>query len=466
MKFNRNVSFSSTATEKIQVIPEEDPKVTVLRKIGDKKIDYYRKRMIEISEWICANPESGFLEFKASKMLTDELKKYGFEIEMGVPNLTESINTLKILGGLPASYDGPSGLPTAFRAKYKGKTETPVIGFLVEYDALRSDPPFHGCQHNQQGPAGIGSAVALAQIMEENNVPGSIWLFGTPAEEVSPPSKYLMHKAEYFNGVDFFIRSHGTYDKTERVPGGYSHRHIRQMWYTFHGKPAHAQSPWEGVSALDAAILFFNGINMLKERSEPQFRFHGIISNGSLAPNVIPEIATVLYWVRYLKDETILGNVSPKKSAEMIDTKVEQLNNIALSAALATDCTVDIKLCGTMVPSISVASLNDIAFQYAVDYGARNITETKIPGSYEETGFVSIDIPGVQVKYNFEGVSQEPVAGHSYDYLNMGISEAGHNSLVLTAKVMQAIGLRLAMDEEMRKCVLKEHLMWKAKYNE
>ena len=472
MKLNKNAS--AAVIGKIRVISEEDPKIAALREIADKKTDDYSARMIEMSDWICANPETGFLEFKANKMITDELKKYGFEVEIGVPNLVENIDVLKTLGGLPSSYDGPPGIPTAFRAKYKGKTEAPVIGFMVEYDALRSDPPFHGCQHNMQGPTGLGAAIALAQTMEENNIPGSVWVFGTPAEEVGPESKALMHKAGYFDGVDFFIRSHGTKEKSERAPSGWGSMSVRQMHYTFHGKVCHAVFPWQGKSALEAGILFFNGVNSLRHLSEPQFRFHGIFSNGGVAPNVIPDLITVPFWVRYVIDETKLGNVSPRIAGEMIDAKVEQINNIARSAALATNCTVDIVMYGTAVPCISVGLLNDIAFQYALDYGAQNISEIKTLNkdvgvspsylSYEETGLVSLDIPGVMVRFNFPGVPQDSFLPHSYESLKIGISEAGHNSLVLTAKTMQAVGLRLAMDKEIRKRVVEEYVRVKEKY--
>ena len=95
--------------EKIQVIPQESSEITILREIADKKIDAYSKRMIEMSNWIAKNPETGFLEFKASKLLTEELKKNRFEIEMGVPGLIENIDDLKIIGGLSPGYDGQSG---------------------------------------------------------------------------------------------------------------------------------------------------------------------------------------------------------------------------------------------------------------------------------------------------------------------------------------------------------------------
>ena len=151
--------------EKPQVIPKETRKITGLRKAVDAKIDALGPRMFEINDWICHNPEPGFLEFKAAKMLTEELKKHGFTVEMGVPDLDPNFDKLKLVGGFPSDYSGPLGLPTAFKAKYKDKEEHPIIGFAVEYDALRGNPPFHGCQHNMQGPTGIAAAIALAKVL-------------------------------------------------------------------------------------------------------------------------------------------------------------------------------------------------------------------------------------------------------------------------------------------------------------
>jgi metal-dependent amidase/aminoacylase/carboxypeptidase family protein len=184
------VSFSWGAT--VQVVPPEPSNITAVKKATDAKIDAYSGKMVEMNDWMYKNPEPGFLEFKAAELLTGELKKNGFEVEMGVPGLDPKFDSFKIIGGLDPGYKGSKGLPTAFKAKYKGKAERPVIGFLVEYDALRDNPPFHGCQHNQQGPAGLGAAIALARVMEENKIPGSIWVIGTPAEEVGPPSKSAM----------------------------------------------------------------------------------------------------------------------------------------------------------------------------------------------------------------------------------------------------------------------------------
>jgi len=458
-----SVLAADLSEKKPRVIPKETRKITALRKAIDAEIDGLSARMIEMNDWMYNNPETGFMEFKASAMLVGELKKHGFEVEMGVPGLGSDFNRLKVVGGFPADYSGPPGIPTAFKAKYKGRTEHPVIGIAVEYDALRGNPPFHGCQHNMQGPTGLGAAIALAKVMEENNIPGSVWVIGTPAEEVGPPTKAAMAKTGYFDGIDFMLRSHGTARETLRFPGGFAARHIRQQKYTFHGKSAHAQWAWQGVSALDAVFLLFHSVDMIREHSEPQFRFHGIVSDGGVAPNIVPQMASATIWIRHLMDETPVGSMSPRKARDMIEKKVEELDNMAKAAALATGTKVDIDHYGEYNPGIAVAVLNDVVFQYAVDYGGVNIGERVVPRHWEETGFGTLVVPGAHVSIGTEGIPE--VAGHSQENADITVSPEGHKSLILTAKVMGATALRLVMDQKLRDKAKTEHVMWVDKYN-
>ncbi len=458
------VFLSASSKEKIQVITPESPRITELRKAVDTKIDSLSVRMIEISDWMYHHPEPGFLEFKASSMLIKELENHGFTVETGVPDLEPDFDRLKVVGGLHSDYDGPPGIPTSFKAKYKGKSDHPVIGIAVEYDALRGNPPFHGCQHNMQGPVGIGAAIALAKVMEEKNIQGSVWVVGCPAEEVGPPTKAVMAKSGYFEGIDYMMRSHGTSRETLRYPGGFSARHIRQMKYTFHGQSAHAQRPWQGKSALDAVLLLFHAIDMIREHSEPQFRFHGIVSDGGAAPNIVPDLASALVWIRHLIDETPLGSLTPRQAREKVNKKVEALDKMAEAAALATGTEVDIAHYGEYNPGIAVGVLNDMTFQYAVEYGGNNIGERAVPRHWEETGFGTLVVPGVHISIGTEGIPEVP--GHSQENADITISEAGHGSLVLTSKVMAAVGLRLVMDAELRKKTKQEHQKWLKKYNQ
>jgi amidohydrolase len=454
---------AAVVREKPQVLPRESAQVTKLREQLDRDIDGLSARLFEINDWMYHNPEPGFLEFEASAKLVEELEKHGFVTEWGVPDLPEDFDRLKVIGGLPEGYDGPSGLPTAFKAKFKGRSESPVIAMAVEYDALRGEPCFHGCQHNMQGPTGIGAAIALARVMEKSNINGSVWVIGTPAEEVGPPAKAAMAQAGYFEGVDFIFRSHGVSRDTLRFPGGFSARHIRQMKYTFHGRSAHAQNPWQGRSALDAVLLLFHAMDMMREHSEPQFRFHGIVSDGGAAPNIVPAEASATMWIRHLIDETPTGAMSPKQAGEKIAQKVEALDKMAQGAALATETTVDIDHYGEYNPGISVGILNDIVFQYAVDYGGVNIGERKVPRHWEETGFATLIVPGAWVGIGTDDIPE--AAGHSQESADITVSEAGHRSLLMTTKVMAAAGLRLLLDQELRNKAKAEHADWLEKYH-
>jgi metal-dependent amidase/aminoacylase/carboxypeptidase family protein len=312
---------------------------------------------------------------------------------------------------------------------------------------------------------GVGAAVALAELMEEKGIRGSIWVIGTPAEEVGPPTKVAMAKTGYLNGVDFAMMSSGkaSENRTLRYPGGFTNRHMEQLKYTFHGASAHAQFPWKGASAVDAVMLLFHALEIMREHSEPQFRLHGYVSNGGTAPNMVPELASATIWVRHLIDETQVGSVSVKKARQMIEAKVAQVGNAARGAALATGTTVDMEDYGSSRPGISVGAFNDLRYDYAVEYGGVNLEEETIPEEWEETGYLSALVPGVNIRMGYEGIV--PAAEHSHENADLTISPAGHGLLVTAAKITAAVALRLAMDTEVREKIKAEHVMWVKKCN-
>jgi amidohydrolase len=451
-------------------ISGEPEDVVSARAVLERHLSEISKEMCALSDWLYWHPEPSFEEFQAVEQLTGVLKKYGFETETGVPGLEKvwpEYDRLKYVGGLPKSYDGPPYLPTAFRAKYKGKNEHPVIAAVVEYDALRGNPVFHGCQHNMQGPIGIGACIAIAKTLEELELPGSVWVIGAPAEEVGPPAKAAMAKAGYIDGIDFAMRSHSVElrNETVRNPGGFTARHIEMTKFTFRGKSAHAQEPWTGVSALDAVLLLIHGLEMLREHSEPQFRFHWTITEGGVAPNIIPETASVNIWVRHLTDKTRVGNVSPRRAKEMISAKVAQLDRLAKGIADGTGTEVEIDHYGSYMPAVSVGAMNDLMFDYGIAYGGVNPTEAQVPRHWEESGLMSLKVPGVTVGVGTPGLTVAP-AEHSQENADLTITEEGHRCLVLTMKVMAATGLRIMMDPIIQNKIKEEHSMLVRKYNE
>jgi metal-dependent amidase/aminoacylase/carboxypeptidase family protein len=182
-----------------------------------------------------------------------------------------------------------------------------------------------------------------------------------------------------------------------------------------------------------------------------------------VAPNIVPETASATIWIRHIIDQTPVGSMSPKKSGQMINDKMAELDNMAKGAALATGTTVDIDHYGEYVPGISVGTMNDLAFQYAVDYGGVKTGARAVPNDWEETGFGTLAVPGVQISIGTEGLPEVP--GHSQQNADISISPEGHRSLILTSKVMAAVGLRLVMDPDLRQKAKSEHIRLVEEYN-
>lgn len=59
-------------------------------------------------------------------------------------------------------------------------------------------------------------------------------------------------------------------------------------------------------SALDATVLAYNSINMLRKQMKPNWRVHGIISDGSTQSSIIPKQAKLEFWGRTVKNKELL----------------------------------------------------------------------------------------------------------------------------------------------------------------
>ena len=104
----------------------------------------------------------------------------------------------------------------------------------------------------------------------------------------------------------------------------------RQLRVTYHGVAAHASaSPFMGRNALDAVALNYQAVAMLRQHIPPSDRVHGVVLEGGTRPSVVPERATVEYYVR---------SASPTTLKDLS----ERLADIAQGAALATGTTAEL----------------------------------------------------------------------------------------------------------------------------
>jgi amidohydrolase len=377
--------------------------------------------MQNLSDHLGRNPEVGFEEYKSVDTLTAVLGTFGFAVEKEV-----------------------AGLETAFVGNWNSPAGTagPTLGVIVEYDALRSThEPFHGCQHNGQGPTGFAAAIALTEYMAQQRLPGRVRVYGTPAEEVSPPPKEIMWKAGIFEGTDILVRSHGSSETSRGKAGfGVCCLNIDEIRYIFAGRASHQRASWFGRNALTAVVRFYSAVDGLRPTFRPEASIQGVIPEGGIAPNVVPDRAVADYSIRY-PDEVYLEHIT-KMMAEA-----------AQGAALATGTEVELDLYGRYRDGITLGTLEELYFAYAQELGAPEINPVvQRPAGYEETGWVSRDVPGVGIS-----VFSSPAAGHSYARFEDSMKPVGHTGFLYDGKVMAAVLYHFLTDEDFRSAVQEEH---------
>jgi amidohydrolase len=260
-----------------------------------------------------------------------------------------------------------ANLPTAFVARHPAAGEGPVIAIVAEYDALPEIG--HACGHNLIAMIAIGAALALARYKAQ--LPGRLIVLGGPAEEGGGGKQFLVD-AGYLKGVDAAMMVHpSSYTVVER--GALARAEID---ISFEGKPAHASShPDKGINALDAVIQTFNGINALRQHIRDGARIHGIITNGGLKPNIVPEKAAALFYVRD-EDNAYCTEL------------VEKLHRCAQGAALATGATLTFQKIGVDYMTMNTNTAIAQAF-------ARHIESLGYPIEKPEPGLGSTDMGNI-----------------------------------------------------------------------
>jgi len=312
--------------------------VSAQKKYSKKQIEKLKN---EASEIVTANAkqtqvmidkifsfaELGFQEFESSKYLSNILIENGFEI-------TESV----------------SGIPTAWFAKWSnGEGPTIALGSDVDcipkasqypgvayHKPMVEGAPGHGEGHNSGVPLNITAALAVKQIMERENIGGTLILWPGIAEELVAAKAWYARDG-MFDDIDMCIFTHVSSNLSVSY-GQAAGTGLISVEYTFEGEAAHgAGAPWRGRSALDAVELMNVGWNYKREHLHPLKRSHSIITDGGDQPNVVPSKASIWY---YFRDVTYEGIMDMYADA----------NNIAKGAALMTDTEMTSRILGTAWP--------------------------------------------------------------------------------------------------------------------
>lgn len=359
-------------------------------------IDQIKPRYLDMADEIFDNPELGKQEFKTSKLLIDDLREMGFDVEVGI-----------------------AGLETAFKATYRRGQGGPNIGFLIEMDALEGIG--HACAHHMQGPSILMAMSAIINNFEGDNF--QLTVYGTPAEETAH-GKIIMLKEGYMKELDVALMMHGSPTTTADVKS----MAMTTAFITFHGKASHAAiKPEEGRSALDAMVLSFTGVEFLREHVREDTRMHYSILEGTGAANVVPAKCRAKFYVR-------------SYSREYLNEVEKRFENIIKGAALMTDTTYDFQWGDRLNNKIPVLKLNEVLMEKAEEASAPQISGPRKKTGSTDLSNVMYEIPGSCIRVAFVPVG---TASHSQAFIDCGKTKEAHVAIEMGAKVLAASAVKL-----------------------
>ena len=428
-----------------------------MHEVMQRWFDRHAAELVQVSRTLWERPEASEQEHFACRTLSGLMAEHGFTV-----------------AALP-----PAGLDTAFEASWG--SGAPHIGFLAEYDALpglsqetspRPEPipgqAFgHGCGHNLLGTGAAGAAIALRAVMEAEGLPGTVYLYGCPSEEVMM-GKIIMTQAHVFDHLDAAISWHpGDRNRASEE----SYQAMLSMEYHFTGKASHASmAPQEGLSALDAGELLDVGVTYLREHVPPGGQIHYVILNGGEKPNIVPEKASVWQFIR-------------ANTAADLRRIAARMDDIAAGAALMTGTSYTKKIVTGCNETKIVPPLVDVMHQVMTqevmppvwspeeEAFSRRLLESlelRVPehplhGGVSAPKGETIDILGssdlsdvsyvVPTCMLFSACYPMGTPNHTWAVTACAGHSIGQKGMLYAARVMAAIGLRLTRDPVLRQAV-------------
>jgi len=412
----------------------------------DEWLDQTRARWAAVAQKIWETPELALDEKRSSAVLAAELEKEGFRITWGS-------------GGQATAFAATAG---------SGK---PVVALLAEYDALPGlsqaagkakkealveNGPGHGCGHNLLGTAAVAAAIAANRARIEQKLPGTIQLFGTPAEE-QLYGKTFMVRDGVFKDTDVVLSWH---PGLQNLVNNRTRLAATAVDVEFFGRTAHAAaSPWLGRSSLDALVLFDHAMALMREHIKPTARIHRMVSKGGVAANIIPDYAKGQYWLRDADGESVkemLGRM--RKAAEGAGLATETRSQVTLLFSVrdpvpndTLDKVFQKELERVGPPAFDAA---DIEFARAVqkELGSEpaGLATTVLPYRERNGGTASSDIAEVSAVAPLAelGVAALPLGapGHSWAQTVCAAHPIGHKAMMVAAKVLAASAVDLLKD--------------------
>ena len=268
------------------------------------------KVMPQVIEWrrfIHQHPELSNREFNTSKLVAEQLRKFGgIEVRTGIAK-TGVVGVLK--GALPG----------------------PVIGLRADMDALpvteRTDVPFkstvtseyngqtvgvmHACGHDSHVAMLLGTAQVLSSMKDK--IKGTVVFIFQPSEEGAPVGETggaidMVKEGVMDNPkIDAVF---GIHINAQKEIGTITYKSGAFMaasdWFTIKvkGKQTHGSQPWMGIDPIAVATQIYTGLQMIVARESELTKAPVVITigkiNAGVRENIIPEELTMAGTIRTL----------------------------------------------------------------------------------------------------------------------------------------------------------------------
>lgn len=301
------------------------------------------QKVIDLTLDLWNHPELAYHEYHGCQKVAEFMRNQGFQVKTAAAE---------------AFHDEKARPNTVIATWGSGK---PVIGILGELDGLpglgQEAVPYpkpiegsgHGCSHNLMGGDCVAAASALKQAMEEEGLSGTIKLVDCPAEEVGS-GKVDLARNGVFSDMDVCLSYHP--DNSPFILDAWECMAVMHLLVEFHGEAAHAaMMPWKGRSALDAAELMNIGVQYLREHITSDCSLHYVYRDGGVAPNIVPEHASLDYYVR--------------AADENLDDLLRRVLLIANGAAMMTETKVEWHIVSATCGFVPNIALNHVVYEAA-----------------------------------------------------------------------------------------------------
>ena len=427
-------SLSTAVFASDNIIDNVDQRASALAQLSDQLWDY---------------AEVGYLEQKSSALLQETLAAEGFNIEAGLADI-----------------------PTAFVASYG--TGKPVIAILGEFDALpgisqaavpmRQEAPGktsgQACGHNLFGAGSAGAALAVKEWLAASGAEGTVRFYGTPAEEGGSGKVYMV-RAGLFDDVDVALHWHPGSVNAVKAESSLANKSAK---FRFTGISSHAaRAPERGRSALDGIEAMNFMTNLMREHVPQETRIHYVITNGGIAPNVVPNFAESFYYIRHPNAEVLAGiwdrliataeaaalGTGTSMEYEVIHGNHSVLPNSTLAQAMHAHL---VKVGGPEYDqaerdfAVQLAStLSDGAWKPGLESVIEPYEESHTMGS-TDVGDVSWVVPTVGLR----AATFVPGTGlHTWQAIAAGGTSIGHKGMLVAAKTMALTAVELIENPEL-----------------